>query len=356
MVRWTRCVFGRWRGPRRKSGTTSSAILPATNRTSSACGISRIPASRGETRRGLLCAVGLVLFPYYLPLSIHVYTDVPAALFVLLGFWLYARQQPVWSAVAFALGIATRQYMVLFPAALAWAELAPALFARGEGGRWRPSLAPARWKAGRTVPLGLAVASLLGWFLFFGGLGPQAGTEDWPRHNVSLGGLEPGYALYFLTCLGVYFLGYEILLFRRWGFARELLTPRSLALAPVVLALYVVFSPINPETQMGPINRLALWVFPPAVLGSWSEGIRVVLYAALAWATCVRFARMDLVLWLLLASATLMLASFEAWEKYNLTILVVLWYLRSLSDLERPLDLWTTCGRAQAGGRPGYSR
>jgi hypothetical protein len=91
---------------------------------------------------------------------------------------------------------------------------------------------------------------------------------------------------------------------------------------------------------MGPINRSLRAILPEAELGLLSDAIRLVVYSGLAWLTCVRFARFDLVSWLLLASACLMLTSHEGWEKYNLATLATLWYLRSLAPLDRPFELW----------------
>jgi hypothetical protein len=284
---------------------------------------------RGRGRNALLAICGLLLYPYYVPLSILLYTDIPAAFFVVVGFWLYAHRCPVWSAVAFTLSIATRQYMVTFPIALAAVELAPA-FAGRSG-----------WKLQRALPLVVAAGSLLGWMLLFGDLAPAAGLQEWPRHTVSLHGLVPGYGLYFLSCIGAYFVVPEFVLYRRWRSSAALLTKRNTVLAVVVIALFAIFPPLSPDVPMGVFNRLTLVLFPTEVLGSWSETIRYALFCTLAWLTCVRFARIDLVFWLLLTNFALMTASYAAWEKYNLAVLATLWYLRSIQDLDRPIDLWS---------------
>lgn len=310
----------------------------------------------------LRACIGLSLFPYTIPLSIHVYTDVPAALFTVTGFWLYARRHAWWAGAAFVLAISTRQYMVVFPAALAAAELAPLLLPgvllRALGVE-PPVPAPVRLRLSdprlaRALPLAIAAATFPAWIVFFGGLGPHQGVEEWPRHNVSVAGLEPGFALYFLTCMGAYFVVPEMLLFRRWTQTWALVRSRTALITAIAVgALFLVFSPLSSDVPMGPINRTARALLPVEHLGLASEVIRLVGYAFLAWLACLRFARVDLVFWLLLASATLMLASYDAWEKYNLAILATLWFLRSLSDLERPIDLWnalTSSGESQSTG------
>jgi hypothetical protein len=308
----------------------------------------------------LRASIGLAVFPYTLPLSIHIYTDMPAAFFTVAGFWLYARQRAWWAGLSFVLAIATRQYMVVFPAALAAAELAPRLLPTAVLrvlGIEPPAHAPSARLGGpglaRVLPIALAAASVLGWVALFGGLGPQQGIEDWPRHNISLASLEPGFALYFLTCVGAYFVVVETLLFWRWAHMAALLRSRkALWLAVAVALLFVAFSPLRAAVPMGPLNRTAAVLLPPEQLGLVSDAIRLAGFAFLAWLACVRFARIDLVFWLLLASATMMLASYDAWEKYNLALLATLWFLRSRSDLERPFDLWTALGRGREAGRP----
>ncbi len=290
---------------------------------------------RGGSRAPLLCVVGLLLFPYYLPLSIHVYTDMPATLAVMLGSWLYAHRRPGWAALAFAAGIATRQYMVAYPAALLAAEVTPLLVQRARAWPWR-----------RLLPVALSVASLGGWFLFFGGLGPQAGTQEWPRHNNAIANLKPGYALYFATTIGTYFVVFETLLFRRWHFLQALQSRRALLALAGTLVAYLLLSPFDPSREMGPINRAAVFLLSP--LGeTLRDAIRLVGASVLAWLALMRFARIDVISWLLLACALMMMVSFEAWEKYNHALLASLWLFRSFSPLEERFELWGAAERAR---------
>ena len=110
----------------------------------------------------VLAAVGVLLFPYFLPLGVHLYTDIPAFFLAFLGVRAHLRGHPLLAAALCVLAIATRQYMVAVPVALAAWEWSRGL--RGESGSWLPGAAAA-----------LAAASLLGWFAFFGGLAPPAG-------------------------------------------------------------------------------------------------------------------------------------------------------------------------------------
>src|SRR5206468_1447664 len=59
--------------------------------------------------RSILAAAGLLIVPYYLWLSTHLYTDILSVFFVVAGFWLYVRNNHVLSSIPFILAIACRQ-------------------------------------------------------------------------------------------------------------------------------------------------------------------------------------------------------------------------------------------------------
>ena len=125
------------------------------------------PARPGTGQRGALAAVGLLLFPYTLPLGAHLYTDAIGAFLVVGGALALSRGRLGRSAwFAFVCAIATRQYLVQIPAALAAAEGLHWL--RGERVRWKAVVACAA--SGLT---------LLAWVAFFGGLATKPGIEDW---------------------------------------------------------------------------------------------------------------------------------------------------------------------------------
>jgi len=284
-------------------------------------------------RRALLCALGLLAYPYWVPLSMVIYTDVPAVFLSVLGLWFYARGRGTLSAIAFVLSISTRQYMVTIPAALIAAELVPFLLRRGD---WHPQ---------RVVPMVVATGSLLAWMLFFGGFGPEPGLDAYPTHLEALSDITPAYGLYFLSCIGIYFVVPEFLLFRRW---REpwpfQTTRRHLTIGAILLAAFIAFPPPS-DTVMGPLNRAALAILPAGPTGGVA---RIALFTCLAWLTCVRFRHLDLIFWLLLSRGLLMTVAWEGWEKYHLVIFASLWYLRSISDLQRPFELWRSAIEARS--------
>lgn len=73
---------------------------------------------RQRPRQADLALVGLVLFPYFLGLSVQLYTDIIATFAELCGVLLSVRGKHAGAALAFVTAIASRQYTVAFPIAI----------------------------------------------------------------------------------------------------------------------------------------------------------------------------------------------------------------------------------------------
>jgi hypothetical protein len=215
----------------------------------------------------------------------------------------------------FMLAIATRQYMVTFPMALVAHELWQAFRERR-----RPRY---------LIPDSAAALSLVVWIYLFGGLGPDTGLQAWPRHAGALGVMDPMLGLYTLTTVAVYFVVPETLLFRSFVWLRQLWTRRSAVIALGLLALFLFDPPIFSALKQGPVGRIGDLVPVP---------LRMAVFYALAWLTCVRFSGMGLATWLILTHILLILNTWSAWEKYLLPMLVVLWFLKARGELDRELD------------------
>jgi hypothetical protein len=277
------------------------------------------PAAPGQPKTApVLAALGLVLYPYWLPLSILVYTDVPASLFVLGGFFFYVRDRHAAGAVCFALAIATRQYAVTYPLAIVAFEGIAALRAR--------SLMPARW-----LPYLVAASTLVAWFAFFGGgLSPGPSYEAWPRHAEALRTIQPSYALHALAALGIYFVAVELALERgpkslRWRADRG----TWLALA-AALVLFAIFTPYTPE-GVGLLNRgLHLAIGDPRL----APFVLIPLQIVAMCATIVRFAQPGLGTWIVAGNVAVMPLSWAPWEKYYMGTLVALWFLKAAGALD----------------------
>ncbi|MFT5696419.1 MAG: hypothetical protein ACI9QQ_002399 [Myxococcota bacterium] len=268
---------------------------------------------RGSSESTRLAALGLLAYPYFLPMGMHLYTDLPAALFVLLAFRM--PKHSLARAGYLTLAVATRQYMVVFPLALVADEIITALRSK--------NFAPLR----KSLPNAVAAATLLGWVFFFGGLGPDAGLTEWPRHIDNIGVFEPMLGIHFLTTMGIYFVVPEFVLFRRWHFVTEFLTKKSLVIAAVLLLFYLIDPPIFGELKQGITGRAAEVLPVP---------LRMIVFFVLGWATCIRFARIDLAFWVLVMQLLIVLNAFSAWEKYALPVLAVFWFMKATGELDTP--------------------
>jgi hypothetical protein len=272
--------------------------------------------------RGALAALGLLLYPYTLPLGVHLYTDTLAVLAVVAGTVALARSRWLLAWFAFSCAIATRQYAVQIPAALAAAAALDWL--RGERGRWKAVAACVA-----------ACATLLGWIAFFGGLANEAGIEDWvgfyPSPMMHEREFILHHGLYALAGLGVFFVVVEALLFRRNPVSRELRTARGVLIALALAGLFWLDPPVLTMNHPGgPIGRTMV-VYLPAPDYDWA---RVAIYYVLALLAVGRFAgRLDAGFWLVSSIFVIAMKQQLPWEKYLFPTLAVLWTLVSLGRL-----------------------
>jgi hypothetical protein len=272
--------------------------------------------------RGALAALGLLLFPYTLPLGVHLYTDTLAVFGVVAGTIALSRQRFGLAWLAFALAIATRQYAVQIPAALAAAH----------GIRW--------WRGDREPVKEIAVcaaagATLLGWIAFYGGLANEAGVADWvdfyPAPMMQASDFRLYQGLYALAGLGAFFVAIEAVLFRRDAVLRELGSARGAVVALALAVLFWIDPPVLGISHPGgPIGRTALYLLPAPDY----DLVRVALYYALALLAAVRFtARLDESFWVPAAVFLLAMKQQLPWEKYLFPTLAVLWTLVSLGRI-----------------------
>ena len=273
---------------------------------------------KGDDWTGFAAALGLLCCPYFLSLSSYLYTDVVAFFFLVLGLAGWAHGRAGWAVLAFTLAIATRQYTVFIPATLAGIECWGWLV-RGER------------SLGRGIAAGGAAATLLIWFAIWGGMTPPGYSGHWPVPALLTNPVSrDGTALYSLACIGLYFVIPETLLFRRWETLEALKTRRSLFIALALLLLLLSSLPVFPADKVGVFNRGLHFLLPPA--------LHPPIFYCLAWIACVRFARLDLAFWIILASTVLATRTWT-WEKYYLQPLVVLWYLRAVGAMDG-VPLW----------------
>lgn len=302
-------------------------------------------APKRRASSGIRSAIGLACFPYFVGVGFHLYTDPLAVGFVLLGVALHHRGRPIWGALAMAGAIACRQYMVAFPVALFIHEVSRTI-PRRSGSR-----SPLPWAA--IIAPAVAASTLLAWFWWFGGLAPatalakQQLAADQPGRGVLQ--LYPAHALYFLACVGIYYVVVESILWRRWcgprierGWASRATWGAVGGVALIVTAT-VIWPPLGNENYPIP----AMGYFDRALRLGLSDLGRAIVYGAFAIVAFLRFRGVGRVEWFVWVNAGLMMKAHICWDKYAMALLAVLWWERSVRARE---GLVTTPGATS--GRP----
>jgi len=258
--------------------------------------------------RPYAAAGGVLICPYYLFVSAHAYTDIIPTCLVLIGVVLHCDRRYVLGAVAFVLAIAGRQYMLAFPAALVAFEL---LDPRGRKSDPVRYLAPA-----------VACASIVGWYLFFGGVGPSGEAVRQRIVTIEPERLIPRNSVYLMACIGFYY-GIPSLVLRRDRLKEEVTGLGAVMLAVLLLALFLLDPPIQNQNfgipSMGALDRI--------VRGATGDLGRAIVFFLLAVTAALRVRESLLPALLLASNAVLMMKAHIAWDKYALPLIVVLWYL-----------------------------
>jgi hypothetical protein len=295
------------------------------------------------TKESAFSVIGLLIFPYYLILSGRLYTDIIAAFFVLLGFCLYIRSRHILSSVAFILAIASRQFMLAFPVAITAFELVNYLINKIKIYRlsknYNSYLTEQKVKIAKKqinaiswiMPL-IASLSIVGWILFFDDIAPQASklARDLPQVQQKLWSIDLSNSCFALSCIGLYFVIPELILFRpklKW---HNIFTAKNYSFAAILLVLFISF----PLTEAQGILIRFLRLLP-------HELIQLILLYSLGLLAFLRFSyRINLTFWIVLMHCGLMLKAYP-WDKYILPVLIILWYLKSrkLLDRRNPLKL-----------------
>lgn len=285
--------------------------------------------------RSLRCLVGLCLCNSYLALNGRLYTEMITCTFVLLGIASYTKQKHILSALAFTAAIACRQYMIVFPAAIACCEFVAARThlkpTSQPGSMTDPAALPSStreetkssWATNnRWILPAIATLSLLIWIYLFKGLAPvwlleESNTPDIQRTFLDI---DPGGAIHSLAAVGAYIVIPELILFNPVTSIKKLLKPRrKIAIIAAVLLLYIILFPPSLE-GLGRLLKTAL-MLPHLSLS-------FLLFYILALLACIRFTEPSLMAVIVLFQTIIMTKAYP-WDKYVLPVAVVFWYLKS---------------------------
>jgi len=274
--------------------------------------------SEGRSRDYLFSLIGILIYPYFIACSTHLYPDVMAAFFVLIGFIAYLKNFNLTSCLFFVLAISTRQYMLAFPLGIFVFEILNHLKSKD------PSVK--RMTANRSLYQIGACLSLMGWIFLWGNFGPQL---ELSKQNISTAlilRLFPEHGLYFLSCLGFYFVIPESILLKRTRWIRTLFSKPAIIVCVSLFLLFLLFPPYQNVDYniptMGYMDKL-FRMFA-------GDFVRLTLFYMLALMACLRFLTIHLESLLVLSNALVMLKSHIAWDKYLLPLMVVLWFLNTI--------------------------
>ena len=282
--------------------------------------------TEAKAGRSLLCLVGLCLCNSYLALNGRLYTEMITCTFVLLGLAGYTKQKHVLSALAFICAIACRQYMIVFPAAIATCEFIATQTRPAQSSSLSGWAIHKRW-----ILPAIATLSLLIWIYLFKGLAPAWILQETntPGVQQTIWTIDPGGAIHSLAAVGAYIVIPEIILFNPVASIQKLLRPRrKIAIIAALLLFYIIRFPPAFE-GLGRLLKTAL-MLPHPILG-------LALFYGLALLACIRFTEPSLMAAIVLFQSVIMTKAYP-WDKYVLPVAVVFWYLKAYG-LEQMLSL-----------------
>ncbi len=289
------------------------------------CGIAIVTmvafARRTPGRETPRAVVGIVTHPYLLLTAVLMYSDVPAAALCVAGMLAHRRRRHLASGVFFTLAIATRQFSIVFPLALVATAWWPVVQATVRNRTW--SLRPP--PVGEWIWNLVAACSYGIWVVMMGGVTNEAALEvrAAPEAQSSTFGIEPSSAFHALAVLTAYFVAVEIVLRPDRSLLVDLRSWRTRHTVLVVVTVVMAFVfPVSLDGSGAVLNVIEGIPTPP---------VRTVVFAVLASAAVVRFARGGVETWIVAGHVALMTKSYQ-WDKYVLAVVVVFWLLSVVDD------------------------
>ena len=277
--------------------------------------------SRKKPGQPILCLIGLFLCPYFLFYSGRLYTDIIACFWTLIGVMSYVRNRHFISSISFILAIASRQYMLAFPAAILTYEfiLAAKIMIRD-----RQISLVKQWKW--IAPL-IAVLTIFGWIYLFQGLAPQTAIEikNTPEVQKTIWAVTPGGIINFFAFVGFYIVIPEFILFqpgaklKTWKRQRRKIRLKISLFAGLLLLYFCIFPPL--------LEGLGIVIDIADLLPK--DFLKIFLFYCLSLLTCIRFSQFNLISMMVLFNSAIAIKAYP-WDKYVLPLAIVFWYFKSI--------------------------
>jgi|GEM_PF-7002535 len=276
--------------------------------------------------------LGVLLFPYFIFCSIYMYTDIFAVFLLLISVLFYSRQKHIWAGVFFSLAVFTRQYLIIFAAALVVYQLLLSYSSQSGLKSWANQL----WQDRNFYwPYLLPAFTILGWILFLGGMAPKSEIAAQNYESNVLTNYNLVNMLYGMASMGAFCVVLEGVLFPKQIKNLLKITPLSIAAMLLFTVLFVLFAPLKQpvvaayNTQFTIKNMGALHFAMQAItpfFGKWAPTIEQTAYWFLGLLCCLRFFRyVDMLTLFALFHFVLLTKTFWAWDKYNLPLVLLFW-------------------------------
>lgn len=281
----------------------------------------------------VLLILPLLINPYIILTSNYLYTDIIAVFFVFTGLLSYLKKKYFLSMLLFFLGISSRQYMVAFPAALLVYETLRLFEIKSITSFF--NLIKSFFYNRAVLTMLLSSLSIFIWFFIFEDFGPKTALRNQIVLTAQKNTLIFQNSLIFLSSVAIYFVIPELILFSRktWNQIKPGFFQRSLYISlAALIILFIIFPPVANKENIARFG-IVDWIFR---LLSFPDLLRVIIYCCFAMVTVIRFFKIDLASILVFVNTLLMLKAHVAWEKYTLPLVVILYLLKAIGEIDNP--------------------
>jgi len=146
-----------------------------------------------EARKTFFLCIILMLNPYFLGLSLFVFNDMVALLFLLCSAMCFINNKYLFSAIFLGLGLLCRQYIFFAMCAMWFTKFLESLYSHN----WKVIKQFTAYLAVTTLPLAILM-------ILWGGMAPPAGTQKWVLYGLHI--WSPQSFIMYIAFSGLYLL------------------------------------------------------------------------------------------------------------------------------------------------------